>query len=165
VRQAIMNVLFSRLPDGFADEVVLDLFAGSGALGIEALSRGARTAVFVENDREALVALRDNAALLRLGTSAVIRAADALRIEPSALGAGPFGLVLADPPYRIDPGAVTGTFARLGAAGALRPECVVVYEHDSKATVTWPEGFSDVDRRTYGSTGVSIATWEGEPSA
>jgi len=101
-KESLFNVLGGRFgePGSLPDLDVLDLFAGSGALGIEALSRGARSGLFVEKDRAALSALRQNVAALKLSQEARIIAENAWTLPirpPTAQG---FGLVFVDPPYR-----------------------------------------------------------------
>ena len=111
-REALFSMLASRV-GSFEGLAVADLFAGSGALGIEALSRGAASCLFVEQDRAALDALRAN--LLRLGARADVRAASVLALGPAP---APLDLILMDPPYGTGAGAVAlDKLARLGWAG------------------------------------------------
>lgn len=99
LREALFSVLQGRLPG--AD--VVDLFAGSGSLGLEAISRGARSALFVELDRSALKVLRDNVEKLAVQSNCRIRQQDALRwMHMQRQAAQPVDLVLADPPYAAD---------------------------------------------------------------
>ena len=108
-REALFSMLTSRL-GSFEGLAVTDLFAGSGALGIEALSRGAGSCLFVEHDRPALDALRAN--LAALGLRADVRAASVLALGPASK---PFDLILMDPPYGTGAGAVAlDRLARLG---------------------------------------------------
>ena len=110
--------LFSSLGSLVQDARVLDLFAGTGAMGIEALSRGARSAVLVDSAPGALAVVRENLRRTRLGRRATVRRQDALRALRRGLGV--FDLVLMDPPYRIaEPvlDEVVGEVARSGAAG------------------------------------------------
>jgi len=144
-----------------AGAVVVDLFAGSGALGIEALSRGAARADFVDSDRAARLVLESNLEALGLGERA--------RIWPLALPAGlgrmeavlgAADLVLADPPYG-GPIAVA-TLSALGAEGVLKPGARVVVEHHAKDALPDPAGvLRRVRERTYGETVVS--TYRVEP--
>lgn len=113
VREALFSMLTSRL-GGFEGLAVADLFAGSGALGIEALSRGAASCLFVEQDREAVDALRAN--LAKLGATADVRTASVLAPGPAP---APLDLLLLDPPYGSGAGAVAlDKLARLGWIGA-----------------------------------------------
>jgi 16S rRNA (guanine966-N2)-methyltransferase len=111
-RETLFSMLNSRL-GGFEGLRVADLFAGTGALGLEALSRGAASCLFVENDRAALDALRANCKTF--GISPEIRAQSALTLGPIA---EPFDLILIDPPYKTGAGSVAlDRLARLGWAG------------------------------------------------
>ena len=111
-REALFSMLTSRL-GSFEGLAVADLFAGSGALGIEALSRGAGSCLFVEQDRAALDALRGN--LATLGARADVRAASVLALGPAS---APLDVVMMDPPYGSGAGAVAlDKLARLGWTG------------------------------------------------
>jgi len=113
VREALFSMLASRL-GGFEGLAVADLFAGSGALGIEALSRGAASCLFVEQDRAALDALRAN--LAKLGAAGDVRATSVMSLGPAP---APLDLLLLDPPYGSGAGAVAlDKLARLGWIGA-----------------------------------------------
>src|SRR5262245_38060022 len=116
----VREALFSALGD-VAGAVVLDLYAGTGALGIEALSRGAERAVFVESARPALVALRDNLAATDLSAASRVIALPVARATVEIARQGPFDLVLVDPPYAAL-GEVPGVIEDLVAAGALAGE-------------------------------------------
>ena len=112
VREALFSMLTSRIGD-FEGLAVADLFAGSGALGLEALSRGAASCVFVEQDKPALDALRAN--LVRLDAKADVRAQSVLALGPAV---APLDLILMDPPYDSGAGAVAlDRLARLGWVG------------------------------------------------
>ena len=104
-RETLFSMLTSRL-GGFEGLTVADLFAGSGALGLEALSRGAERAIFVEQDPAALRALRDNIAALRAQPACDVRAGSALALGPLAKGQSAPDLLLLDPPYDSGAGAV-----------------------------------------------------------
>ncbi len=127
VRQALFDMLahapWSPFAEGFSGMRVLDAFAGTGALGLEAISRGAAHATFIEQDRAALAALRANVATLREDAACTVIAGDALR-PPRA--AHPCALVFLDPPYGRDlvPQAITA----LTAAGWMAPGALVVAE-------------------------------------
>jgi len=149
VREAIFSMLGT-----VAKEEVLDLFAGTGALGIEALSRGAKRAVFVERDRGALEALRANLEALGLGESEVeVRAGEALGVLRSARArAETYDLVLIDPPYRrtSDLGReLSGALESL-----LAPQARVVVESDRRAPLELP--WEIVKERRYGDTSITI---------
>ena len=161
VREAVFDMLTARLGSDLGGGRVLDAFAGSGALGLEALSRGTGPAVFVESDRKALKVLRANIAELGLEPRGQVVAADVFRLAvTNALPAGPFSLLFADPPYRIDAARVGELFETLARGGAVETDAWAIYEHDAGTRAVWPEPFSQVDRRVYGTTAVSIATVE-----
>jgi len=142
VREAMFNSLFS-LGVG-PDARVIDVFAGSGALGIEALSRGAEHCTFVENERRALEALRENLVTLGFDDESTVVAGDG----PTALRqAGACDLVLLDPPYAFD-----GWDDLL----ALIHDSVVAIESDR--AIELPEGWETHRERRYGSTVVTLAT-------
>lgn len=152
VREALFSALEAR--GALEDAEVLDLFAGSGALGIEALSRGASTAVLVERDPRACAVITSNVGVAGVHGALVRRSAvDAyLRRTP-----GPVDLVFVDPPY-TDP--VDDVLARLPRW--TRPDAVVVVERDTRSPApTWPEGLEPEDPRTYGETTLYLATAEG----
>ena len=151
VREALFSVL-----GPLDNHVVLDLFAGSGALGLEALSRGAARAVFVERDRRALGALRANVATLGLpGERACVRAGDARRVAGDAVGrAEAYDLIFVDPPYRL--AAALG--AALGATltGLLGPGARVVTESPRRAPMELTVPLTQ--ERRYGDTLIRIHT-------
>ncbi len=149
VRQAVHNALESL--GAIEDAEVLDLFAGSGAMGIEALSRGAAHATFVETDRAALAALRTNLTRCRVAERATVVAGDATRGRQdhrAAAARPPATLVLADPPYAFD--AWAELLATLQASGALADDVLVVAESDR--VIAPPPGWATVRERTYGGT-------------
>jgi 16S rRNA (guanine966-N2)-methyltransferase len=131
VREALFSSLYS-LRGGFEGAQVLDAFAGSGALGIEALSRGAQRAVFYERDAKAAAVVKRNLEACGLGPdSAIVCKRDVLASAPT--GASPaFDLVFLDPPYQYDANRVLAMVAELRQSGALESGAIVVYEHDIK---------------------------------
>lgn len=152
LREALLQHLTSaRLQDGFSELNVLDLFAGSGALGIEALSRGAACAEFYENDRHALNALHSNIETLGLGSvAAVVRGRLPGSLDRGALNAN---LVFCDPPYAyvLD----DAFFGRLATRCA--PEALLVYEHDTATRPPAPgPRWEYGDTRTWGRASVSF---------
>ena len=162
VREAVFSAVDSRL-GGWEDVRAADLYAGSGALGIEALSRGASHVVFVESDRTAAGHIRRNLSSLGVteDRATVLRA----RVEatpPAAIAPRPVSLLFADPPYRIDAAEVTRVLLLLAEAGAMRAGTLVVYEHAAGTTPVWPAGFLAEEPRMYGDTAVSFARYEGE---
>jgi 16S rRNA (guanine966-N2)-methyltransferase len=163
VREALFSSLAADLPGA----VVLDLYAGSGALAIEALSRGAERAVLVEADRRAAAVIARNLADLELGERAELRHATAERFCASP-DPGPFHLVLCDPPYSTALPDVHARLAELEAAGALAARALIVIERDRRDPHLddAPPGFlASVRRRSYGDTVllVSEVAREGTP--
>jgi 16S rRNA (guanine966-N2)-methyltransferase len=148
VREAVFSSLLPHLPGAR----VLDLYAGSGALGIEALSRGAAHATFVERDRGALRAIADNLDTTGLGDRAEVVAADVRSALGRLAGAQePFDVVLLDPPYRVDPDELAEALA--GVAGVVGPAGLVRLEQAKGAPeVTWPPPLVGGRERRYGDT-------------
>jgi 16S rRNA (guanine966-N2)-methyltransferase len=152
VREALFSALSAE--PGLDGLDVLDLCAGSGALGIEALSRGARHALFVESDRRAASVLRRNLADLGLTGSAevVVSAAATVLSRPAAW---PYQLVLADPPYDVPDVEVAGWLESAEVNGWLADDATVVVERRVArrgAGFPWPPSVSAVRERRYGDT-------------
>lgn len=151
VRQAVFDMLWHAPWAGRAmveDARVLDAFAGTGALGLEALSRGAAHATFIEQDRAALVAIRANIAACREDERSLVMAGDVLR-PPRATQ--PCSLILMDPPYGQD--AVPRALAALAATGWIAPGALVVAELGRPETLATP-GFEEVAMREHGAARV-----------
>jgi 16S rRNA (guanine(966)-N(2))-methyltransferase RsmD len=151
VREAIFDILGERV----SGTSVLDLFAGSGALGLEALSRGAARAVFVESDPAAYAVLRKNVETLEAGGSEALRLDYRQAIRSLRARSMRFDLVFLDPPYRK--GLASDSAAALSRAGMVRAEGAVVVEEAVRAPeASFPEGWAlSVDRR-YGDTRVML---------
>lgn len=150
VRESVFNILAHGV-DGFAlDGVrVLDLFAGTGALGVEALSRGATYCLFVEDDAEARGVIRRNIEDFGLTGITKIFRRDATDLGPAS-NRGTFGLVFLDPPYGK---GLTERALTSAAAGAwLAPDAVAVIEERKGAAIALPPGFTRLDQRTWGDT-------------
>ncbi len=161
VREALFSAVESHL-GALGGLRVADLYAGSGAVGLEALSRGAGHVLLVEHDRKALTVLRANVDTVRL-RGAVVLDADVLRLVGSApVSGGDYDLVFADPPYDVADPVVEAVLAGLGERGWLAVGALVLVERSRRAAAfTWPEGYSaDKDRR-YGETIVRSALWYG----
>lgn len=127
VKEALMSSLFSARGD-FDGAWVLDAFAGSGALGLEALSRGAQRVWFYEKDNTVLRVLRGNIASLKgAGESVTVRRGDVFKAVPAP--SHPFDIVFLDPPYATDPEEVAAFLARLEGAGSLSARALIHYEH------------------------------------
>ncbi|MBF6214384.1 16S rRNA (guanine(966)-N(2))-methyltransferase RsmD [Nocardia puris] len=157
VREALFSALDARLD--FDGARVLDLYAGSGALGLEALSRGAASALLVESDRKAAAVVRGNIADLALpGAELRVGAVAAVLARG---GAGEFDLVFSDPPYDLATDAVTADVRALAEHGWLRPGAVVVVERSARsAEIDWPAGFVPAKARRYGETRLELAEHE-----
>jgi 16S rRNA (guanine966-N2)-methyltransferase len=146
LRESLFNILAHGYGDPAADARVLDLFAGTGALGIEALSRGAAFALFVDDGAEARALLRGNVEALGLGGTTRIFRRDATKLGP-AHPMHPFSLVFADPPYGC--GLAERALVSARGGGWLASEALIVVEEATEAAFTPPEGFSEVERRRY----------------
>jgi 16S rRNA (guanine966-N2)-methyltransferase len=156
VREALFSVLGSRVEGAR----VLDLFAGTGALAIEALSRGAASAVLVEQSAQAASVIRANLEALDLIRVAAVRRTKA-EVYLRSQRDGPFDLVFLDPPYALPVGLLAGLLARL-ARGALAPGAVVVLESSARAEPPpWPPGLHPDRPRRYGdTTTLHLATYQ-----
>lgn len=152
VRESIFNILRFDVPDAR----VLDLFAGSGALALEAVSRGAQSAVAVDFSRAAIDCIRRNVQAARAEDRVRILPMDYRRaIDQLASRGERFDLVFLDPPYRM---VNTGEMAaQLYEKGLLDPECLVVIEHARDVAPVLPPPFEAADERTYGQTKVLFA--------
>ena len=155
IRQALFNVLEHGAPAvDFEGLRVLDLFAGSGALGLEALSRGARFCLFIEEDASARAAIRRNVEALGLTGATKIWRRDATKLGPAGT-MSPFDLIFCDPPYGKDLGE-----AALAAAvdgGWTTDHAIAALEERAGTAPSWPAPLSEIDRRRYGETEIAIA--------
>lgn len=151
LREAVFSILASRNPPLPQDAVVLDVFAGTGAMGLEAFSRGAAQVVFIEKDGAALRLVAENIKRVKGEGACKVVARDAT--DP---GAAPVaaGLVFLDPPY--GKGLCEAALAALAARGWLAPDALVVAEHDGREDPAWPDGFTVLDRRRYGKGAVTL---------
>jgi len=140
---------------------VLDPFAGSGALGLEALSRGAKPVTFIELDRRALSALTANVESLDAEDDCRLMRGDAFSLAKRGIAGGPFTLLLLDPPYTLDQSAVTEFLDRLADAGDLARPCLVAWEHSADTKPVWPSRFRALAEKRYGATKVGLAIFEG----
>ncbi len=154
VREALFNVLAARRDfDGLR---VLDLYAGSGALGLEALSRGAVSALFVESDSRAAAVIKRNIETLGLTGATVRRGVAAAVLAEGA--EQPVDLVLADPPYEVSTAEIEALLDSLARNGWLGADSVVVVERPaSSAELAWPAGWTAWPVRRYGDTRVELA--------
>ena len=154
VRQAIFNILphndFGTALEGAR---AADLFAGTGALGIEALSHGASFCLFVDDSAESRALIRENVEALALTGASKIWRRDAIKLGPLAAGAGgPFDLVFLDPPYRK--GLIAPALKSLRDGGWLARGAILVAEVAEDEDIPPPDGFTRLDERVYGDTRV-----------
>jgi 16S rRNA (guanine966-N2)-methyltransferase len=151
VREALFGILVSaQVIDGAR---VLDLYAGTGALGLEALSRGAAHATFVESSRSAAEVLRANIGALGVGATARIVEGEVERSVRRIAALGPFDLVLADPPWTlVDVGDPQRALLALVGAGVLAPLAWLVLEHSSRTPAPELESLARIRTRAYGDT-------------
>jgi len=149
LRESLFNILVHTYGDPVTDARVLDLFAGTGALGLEALSRGAALALFIDDAAEARGLIRENVTALGLGGNTRIFRRDATKLGP-AYPIEPFSLVFLDPPYGRGLAEQALVSAREG--GWLKPGALVVVEEAADAGFKAPDGFEQLERRTYDDT-------------
>lgn len=153
VREAIFNVLeHAAWSPGVAGSRVADLFAGSGALGFEALSRGAQFCLFVETDEAARGAIRDTVEALGLFAVSRVHRRDAASLGPKPSAHEVFSIVFLDPPYGGD--LAVRALAQLRDGGWLAPHAVVVVETGAGDAFQAPEGFGLLDSRVWGAARV-----------
>ncbi len=150
VREAVFNILAHGVAGFAVDGVrVIDLFSGTGALGIEALSRGAAYCLFVEEAPEARALIRTNIETMGLtGVTRIFRR-DATDLGPAG-NMEPYGLAFLDPPY--GQGLGERALIALRDGSWLLPGAVIVLEERASADVSLPEGFAEIDRRNWGDT-------------
>mgnify|MGYP001286680164 CR=1 FL=1 len=159
-REALFNILlhgrFATAGSPIAGRAVLDAFAGTGAFGLEALSRGAREAAFIENSREALAALRRNVGVLGEDDRTHIASGDATR-PPRA----PFACAVAflDPPYGS--GLAAAALAALAVAGWLEAEALAIAEVAAREDFAAPAGFTAIEERVYGAARLVFLRYDG----
>ena len=152
VRESIFNIV-----SGWMDRaLVLDLFAGTGALGIEALSRGARQAVFIDRDPLAIVALKKNIAACRFDQRARVIRWDASKdlacLRPAEYC---FDIVFMDPPYRA--GLINSTLSNLARQRIVSTDTLIIVEHSASEPLSWlPNGYATSEQRRYGKTLVTF---------
>jgi 16S rRNA (guanine966-N2)-methyltransferase len=149
LRESLFNILLHAYGDPVSDARVLDLFAGTGALGLEALSRGAQCALLIDDAAQARALMRDNVTALGLGGAARI-----FRRDATALGdvhpLAPFGLAFLDPPY--GQGLAERALVSARAGKWLLPDALVVVEEAADAGFAPPSGYEEIERRRYDDT-------------
>ncbi len=149
LRETLFNILAHAYGDPVAGARVLDLFSGTGALGLEALSRGAAFVLFVDDGAQARALIRRNAEALGAGGASRIFRRDATRLGP-AHPLQPFTLAFLDPPYGR--GLAERALVSALAGGWLAPGALIVVEESKAAGFTAPEGFEEIERRVYDDT-------------
>ncbi|WP_306149888.1 MULTISPECIES: 16S rRNA (guanine(966)-N(2))-methyltransferase RsmD [unclassified Roseibium] len=159
LRETVFNILVHGLEFEIDGCRVLDLFAGTGALGFEAISRGARHCTFIEEAAEPRGVIRRNMESLGLNGAAKIFRRDATKLgEPGTIE--PFDLVFADPPY--DKGLGERALVSAATGGWLNPGAICILEERSSADVEVPEGFTELDRRKAGDSQVLFLRFDQE---
>jgi 16S rRNA (guanine966-N2)-methyltransferase len=156
VRQAVFNILaHGDFGIGLEGARVVDLFAGTGAMGLEALSRGARYCLFIDDDAGSRALLRSNVESLALTGATKIWRRDATSLGPMAPGAGgPFDLAFLDPPYRKN--LVAPALSSLEEGGWLAPNALIIAEHALDESLDEVRGLERLDSRAYGDTAVEF---------
>jgi 16S rRNA (guanine966-N2)-methyltransferase len=149
LRESLFNILVHAYDNPIEGARALDLFAGTGALGIEAVSRGAAFTLFVDNGAEARALLRNNVEALGLGGVTKVYRRDATDLGP-AHPVEPFALVFCDPPYGR--GFGERALASLRDGGWLMPRALLVVEESKAAAFKSPDGFEEFERRAYDDT-------------
>lgn len=147
LRETLFNILAHSYGDAVSGARVLDLFAGTGALGLEALSRGAAFVQFVEEGVEARGLLRGNVEALGVAGQSKIFRRDATRLGPVHPNE-PFSLVFADPPY--GKGLAEKALASAREGGWLRPDALIVVEEAGDSVFGIPDGLTEIETRSYG---------------
>jgi 16S rRNA (guanine966-N2)-methyltransferase len=159
VREAIFNSLANKVD--LTGKRVLDLYAGTGALAIESLSRGAVFALLVEADRKVATVTNQNLRKLQLDSRAELEISDASvwAKRPRAISPkhdpleAPFDVVFIDPPYENPSNEITSLIMDLTESSWLAPECLLIVERSSKSpAIDWPPGVADSEMRVYGDT-------------
>jgi 16S rRNA (guanine966-N2)-methyltransferase len=158
LRESLFNILAHAYGDPAAGARVLDLFAGTGAVGLEAVSRGAAFALFVDDGAEARALIRANVEQLGLGGVTRIFRRDATRLGP-VHPVEPFSLVFADPPYGR--GLAEKALAAAREGGWLAPDGLVVVEEAVDAKFSAPQGFEQMERRGYDDTELIFLRYRG----
>jgi 16S rRNA (guanine966-N2)-methyltransferase len=145
-REALFSSLESQL-GGLAGLGFIDLYAGSGAVGLEALSRGARPVLLVESDRRAAVVAEANVRAVGLpGASVLVRPAERIGPNPGT----PYDVLFADPPYSLPSSELGEVLTGLASGGWLAEDALIVVERGRREDWAWPDGFSALRDRRYG---------------
>lgn len=151
-RLAVFNMLQSR--HVIVDAVVMDAFCGTGALGLEAVSRGAARAILMDNAPSSLTLARKNTEALRLSAQVTLIGGDATKLPARAANQPAATLVFIDPPYRQ--GLINPTLSALSGGAWLSAGATVVVEVEGDYTPAWPAGFTQVHQKTYGQSAIYL---------
>lgn len=158
-RESIFNILaHGKLgldEHPFIDKRVLDVFSGTGAFGLEALSRGAKHVTFIDHARDALTIAKENAARMHELDNCQFMLADATKL---AKAREPYALIFLDPPY--SKGLIPPTLAALKAGGWIAKDGIVITEHDEKENITFPDGYTTINSRRYGRAVITLLKTE-----
>lgn len=158
VREALFSSVVSLVGD-FSGLNVCDAFAGSGAFGIESLSRGADFVTFVERDKKTAQLISRNLAKLNIATRGRVISIDTLKTPQVLAAHGPFDLLFLDPPYKISSCAIAELIDEMCALGMLREGAIIVYEHAiQEKCIKWNDTISLLKEKKYGTTVVSYLT-------
>lgn len=161
VREAVFSSL-TALPFDFDGAVAADLFAGSGAYGFEALSRGAERVVFADTDQAVLKMLHENAALLKEIERVKIVKNDSLKHPLRVADRQGFDLIFLDPPYKVTIEEIKNLLLNLATHGAINDNATVVFEHDSKNTIDTFGPFLLTNFKKYGAAAISYLMYTKE---
>lgn len=163
-REAMASMIFSARGLNLEGSSVLDAFAGSGAMGIELLSRGAARCTFIDQDARAAARVRRNLAKVgaEKGAYAVLRGDACQLAERGRIAGAPFDVVFLDPPYALSASVVSAMLVHLYAQDALRPEAIVVYERSADAPALNVPGLIPVRTKRYGITCVDLLMAKGQ---
>ena len=160
VRESMASMVLSAFDLDLSGVRVLDAFAGSGAIGLELLSRGALSCTFVERDRKAAAILKANIASLKAGPQTRVQMGDACSLAArGAVQGGPFDLVTLDPPYAMEAATVARLLTDLREADQLAPSAVILYEQASDAAALELDGASVIKSKSRGTTTVTLLRW------
>ena len=164
-RERIASMVLSSFGLDLSDVAVLDAFAGSGALGLEMLSRGAASCCFIDRDRKAADRVRRNVRSLGADRQAHVTCGDALALaQAKTLWGAPFSLVLLDPPYAMDAAKVSGLVMALAGGDLLAPRARVLYERAADAPGLAIAGACLAKSKSHGITAVDLLIMEGVPA-
>ncbi len=163
IRESLASMVLAAFDLDLSGVRVLDAFAGSGAMGLELLSRGAKSCTFVERDRRSAAIVRDNIERLDAASCARLQVADvhALAARGGLVG-GPFSLVVLDPPYATDVAQVAALVSDLRAASELTPDATILYEHAADAPGLDLAGGQTVTSKSHGATAVALLRLKGD---